>query len=125
MTPTINLIQQRIFHYDDIDEVKLTGFQDSMRELKKFVEEFASAENAKNAKVKMTWNDSSDDDDDDFVKIGENEKTLRKFRKENDFDDLSVAVKEDDDYESIEYETNEKKIQKKDKTAENPITIDE
>ena len=96
-----------------------------MKELKKFVEEFASAENAKNAKMKMTWNDSFDDDDDDFVKINENEKTLRKFKKKDDFDDLNAAVKESDDYESIEYETDEKKIQKKNKTVENFIIIDE
>ena len=51
---TINLIQQRILHYDNIDEVKLTSFQNSMKELKKFVEEFTIAKNAKNAKMKMT-----------------------------------------------------------------------
>ena len=53
MTFTIHLIQQRILHYDDIDEVKLTNFQNSMKKLKKFVEEFATTENAKNAKMKM------------------------------------------------------------------------
>ena len=81
-----------------------------MKKLKKFVEEFATTENAKNAKMKMTWNDFFDDDDDDFVKISENEKILRKFKKKNDFDDLNAAIKENDDYENIEYETNEKKI---------------
>ena len=90
--------------------MKLTNFQDSMKKLKKFVEEFASAKNAKNAKMKMIWNDFFDDDDDDFVKINENEKTFCKFRKKNDFDDLNAAIKEGDDYENIEYETNEKKI---------------
>ena len=53
MTLTIHLIQQRILYYDDIDEIKLTSFQDSMKELKKFAEEFATTENAKNAKMKM------------------------------------------------------------------------
>ena len=53
MTFIIHLIQQRILHYDDIDEVKLTNFQDSMKKLKKFAEEFATAKNAKNAKMKM------------------------------------------------------------------------
>ena len=81
MTFTIYLIQQHILHYDGIDEMKLTNSQNSMKELKKFVEEFATAKNAKNAKMKMTWNDFSDDDDDDFMKINENEKTLRKFKK--------------------------------------------
>ena len=73
----------------------------------------------------MTWNDSSDDDDDDFVKISENEKIFRKFKKENDFDDLNAAIKENDDYENIEYETNEKNVQKKGKIVENFIIIDE
>ena len=75
--------------------------------------------------MKIIWNNSSDDDDDDFVKINENEKILRKFKKKDDFDDLNVAIKESDDYKNIEYETNEKKIQKKDKIAENLIIIDE
>ena len=96
-----------------------------MKKLKKFAEEFATAENAKNAKMKMTWNDSFDDDDDDFVKINEDEKILRKFKKKDDFDDLNAAIEESDDYESIEYETNEKNVQKKGKTVENFIIIDE
>ena len=75
--------------------------------------------------MKMIWNDFSDDDDDDFVKINENEKILRKFKKKNDFDDLSAAIKKSDDYENIEYETNEKNVQKKDKIVENLIIIDE
>ena len=59
------------------------------------------------------------------MKIDENEKTFHKFRKKNDFDDLSVAIKKNDDYENIEYETNEKNVQKKGKIVENPIIIDE
>ena len=59
------------------------------------------------------------------MKIDENEKIFRKFKKKNDFNDLNAAIKESDDYESIEYKTNEKKIQKKDKTVENFIIIDE
>ena len=96
-----------------------------MKKLKKFIQEFATAENAKNAKIKMTWNNFSDDDDDDFVKISENEKIFRKFKKKNDFDNLNVAIKKSDDYENIEYEMNKKKIQKKDKIVENLIIIDE
>ena len=59
------------------------------------------------------------------MKISENEKILRKFKKKDDFDDLSVAIKKDDDYKNIEYETNEKNVQKKGKTVENLIIIDE
>ena len=59
------------------------------------------------------------------MKINKNEKILCKFKKENDFDDLNAAIKKNDDYKNIEYETNEKKIQKKGKTVENLIIIDE
>ena len=81
-----------------------------MKELKKFAEEFATTKNAKNAKMKMTWNDSFNDDDDDFVKINEDEKIFYKFKKKDDFDDLSAAIKESDDYKNIEYKTNEKNV---------------
>ena len=105
--------------------MKLTSFQNSMKKLKKFVEKFAIAENAKNTKMKMIWNDSFDDDNDDFMKINENEKTFRKFKKKNDFDDLNVIIKKSDDYENIEYKIKKEKIQKKSKTVENFIIIDE
>ena len=59
------------------------------------------------------------------MKINENEKIFRKFKKKNDFDDLNIAIKENDDYENIEYKTNEKNVQKKDKIVENFIIIDE
>ena len=59
------------------------------------------------------------------MKINENEKIFRKFKKKNDFDDLNAAIKKNDDYKNIKYETNEKKIQKKNKTVENLIIIDE
>ena len=59
------------------------------------------------------------------MKINEDEKTFCKFKKKNDFDDLNAAIKENDDYESIEYETNEKNVQKKNKIVENFIIIDE
>ena len=81
-----------------------------MKKLKKFVEKFAIAKNAKNAKIKIIWDNSSDNNDDDFVKINENEKIFRKFKKKNDFDDLNAAIKESDNYESIKYKMNEKKI---------------
>ena len=39
------------------------------------------------------------------------------LKKKNDFDDLNAAIKKNDDYENIEYKTNEKKIQKKTKLS--------
>ena len=46
ITLIMNLIQQRILHFDEIDEIKLARFQNSIKKLKKFVEKFASANNA-------------------------------------------------------------------------------
>ena len=59
------------------------------------------------------------------MKISENEKTFCKFKKKNDFNDLNAAIKENDNYKNIEYETNEKNVQKKNKTVENFIIINE
>ena len=84
-----------------------------MKKLKKFVEEFAIAKNAKNAKIKIIWDDFFNDDNDDFIKINENEKIFRKLKKKNDFNDLNVAIKKDDDYENIKYEMNEKSIKER------------
>ena len=47
------------------------------------------------------------------MKINENEKILRKFKKKNNFDNLNIAIKENNDYKNIKYKTNENKIQKK------------
>ena len=59
------------------------------------------------------------------MKINENEKIFRKFKKKDDFDDLNAAIKKDDDYKNIEYEMNEKNVQKKNKIVENFIIINE
>ena len=48
-------------------------------------------------------------DEDDFVKIIENEKTIRKFEKKNNFDSLTNAIKIKDNYDSTKYEIDEKK----------------
>ena len=65
----------------------LAGFKDPIDELKRFAKEFVTKHNAKETEI-------------DFVKIAENEKTIRKSKKEDDFDDLGDAVEEGDDYDS-------------------------
>ena len=49
----ISLIKQHILYFDEINKIKLARFQDLIKELKKFVEKFANANNAKNIKMKM------------------------------------------------------------------------
>ena len=45
-----------------------------------------------------------------MIKINEDEKTLRKFKKAKNFDELNAVVKEENDYENTKYENDEKKV---------------
>ena len=58
-----------------------------------------------------------------MVEVGEDEKTLRRFKKAEDFDELNAAVKEGDDYENTKYESDEKKVQNEGGGMENPIIL--
>ena len=72
-----------------------------MKKLKKFVEKLASANNAKDIKVKIIWNFF--DNKKDFVKIAKNEKNLYKFKKKENFNDLNIVVKENNNYDNMKY----------------------
>ena len=54
MIPTITLIQQRILYFNEFDEMKLADFKDPIKKLKRFVNQFAIENNAKNAEMEMT-----------------------------------------------------------------------
>ena len=45
-----------------------------------------------------------------MIKVNENEKILRKFKKAENFDELNAIVKKENDYENTKYESNEKKF---------------
>ena len=72
----------------------------------------------------MTWS-SFFNDEDDVIKVDEDEKTLRRFKKTKNFDELNVIVKEENDYESTKYESDEKKVQDESKEMENFIVLND
>ena len=59
------------------------------------------------------------------MKVDEDEKVIHRFKKEEDFDDLGAAVKEGDDYESTEYETDEEEAQNEGGGIGNPIILND
>ena len=60
-----------------------------------------------------------------MIKVNENEKILRKFKKAKNFDELNVVVKEENNYKSTKYESNEKKVQDKRKEMKNLIVLND
>ena len=74
--------------------------------------------------MKIIWLSSSDDED-DVVKVSEDEKILRKFKKAKNFDELNAVVKEENNYENTKYESDEKKAQDKGKEVENLIVLND
>ena len=72
----------------------------------------------------MTWSLSSDDED-DVVKVDEDEKTLHKFKKAKNFNELNAVVKEENDYKNTKYESDEKKVQDESKEMKNFIVLND
>ena len=72
--------------------------------------------------MKMTWSLFSDDED-DVVKVSEDEKTLHKFKKAENLNELNVVVKKENDYENMKYENDEKKVQDESKGIKNLIVL--
>ena len=93
--------------------------KDFIAKLKKFAKQFVSKNNVKEIKIKTTWS-SFFDDEDDVIKVNENEKILRKFKKAKDFDELNVIMKEKNDYENTKYESDEKKVQNESREKNTP-----
>ena len=55
----------------------------------------------------------------------ENKKVLRKFKKAKNFDKLNAAVKEESNYKNTKYESNEKKVQDKDRRMKNFMILND
>ena len=74
--------------------------------------------------MKIIWLSSSDDED-DVVKVDEDEKTLHKFKKAKNFNELNAVVKEENDYKNTKYESDEKKVQDESKEMKNFIVLND
>ena len=60
-----------------------------------------------------------------MIEVDEDEKTLRKFKKAEDFDELNAAVKEENDYKNTKYENDEKRAQDESREIENLIILND
>ena len=45
-----------------------------------------------------------------MIKVNEDEKILRRFKKAENFNELNVVMKKKNDYKNMKYESNEKKV---------------
>jgi len=105
MISTIELIQQRILHHEELNELKMMNDSNVIQEFNKFMNAFSNKKNAIDRKIVNSLN-SSDDESDDIIEIDDDDKKM-KFSKR------------DDDADMIENENEyEKKYEKKKKNDE-------
>ena len=79
---TIELIQQRILHHEELNELKMMNDSDVIQEFNKFMSAFSNEKNAINQKIVNSLN-SSNDEFDDIIEIDDDDKKM-KFSKRND-----------------------------------------
>jgi hypothetical protein len=107
MISTIELIQQRILHHEELNELKIMNDSDVIQEFDKFMSAFSNEKNAVDRKIVNSLG-SSDDESDDIIEIDENDKKM-KFSKRND--DANM-IESENEYEK-KYEKKKKKKKKK------------
>ncbi len=91
---TIELIQQRILHHEELNELKTTNDSDVIQEFNKFMNAFSNEKNAINQKIVNSL-DSSNDESDNIIEIDNNDKKM-KFSKRNDDADM---IENENEYE--------------------------
>jgi len=100
---TIELIQQRILHHEELNELKTTNDSDVIQEFDKFMSAFSNEKNAIDRKIVNSL-DSSNDESDDIIEIDDDGKKV-KFSKRNDDADM---IENENEYEK-KYEKKYKK----------------
>ncbi len=114
MISTIELIQQRILHHEELNELKAMNDSDVIQEFNKFISAFSNEKNAIDRKIVNSL-DSSNDEFDDIIEIDDDDKKM-KFSKRNDNADM---IENENEYEN-EYK---KKYEKKKKKNDEIIVI--
>ncbi len=94
MISTIELIQQRILHHEELNELKTMNNSDVIQEFNKFMSAFLNEKNAINWKI-VNLLDSSNDESDDIIEIDDDDKKV-KFSKRNDDADM---IENENEYE--------------------------
>jgi len=110
MISTIELIQQRILHHEELNELKMMNDSDVIQEFNKFMSAFSNEKNAIDRKIVNSL-DSSDDESDDIIEIDDDDKKM-KFSKRND--DANM-IENENEYEKKYKKKYEKKFEKKKK----------
>jgi len=110
MISTIELIQQRILHHDELNELKTTNDSDVIQEFNKFMSAFLNKKNAINQKIVNSL-DLSNDESDDIIEIDDDDKKM-KFSKRND--DANM-IENENEYKNEYKKKYEKKKKKKKK----------
>jgi len=105
MISIIELIQQRILHHEELNELKMMNDSNVIQEFNKFMSAFLNEKNAIDRKIVNSL-DSSDDESNDIIKIDDDDKKM-KFSKKNDDADM---IENENEYE--------KKYEKKKKNDE-------
>jgi len=118
---TIELIQQRILHHEELNELKMMNDSDVIQEFSKFMSAFFNEKNAIDQKIVNSL-DSSDDESDDIIEIDDDDKKM-KFSKRNDDADMIENENEYKKKYKKKYEKKYKKKKKKKKKDDEIIVI--
>jgi len=112
MISTIELIQQRILHHEELNELKAMNDSDVIQEFDKFMSAFSNEKNAVDRKIVNSL-DSSDDESDNIIEIDDDGKKV-KFSKRNDDADMIENEKKYKKKYKKKYEKKKKKKKKND-----------
>ncbi len=114
----IELIQQRILHHEELNELKMMNNSNVIQEFNKFMSAFSNEKNAIDRKIVNSLN-LSNDESDDIIEIDDDDKKM-KFSKRND--DVNM-IENENKYEKKYKKKYEKKYKKKKKKKKNDEII--
>ncbi len=118
MISTIELIQQRILHHEELNELKMMNDSNVIQEFNKFMSAFLNEKNAIDWKIVNSL-DSSNDEFDDIIEIDNDDKKI-KFSKRNDDADM---IENENEYKNEYKKKYEKKKKKKKKKKNDEIIV--
>ncbi len=119
MISIIELIQQRILHHEELNELKMMNDSNVIQEFNKFMNTFLNEKNAIDRKIVNSL-DSSNDESDDIIEIDDDDKKM-KFSKRND--DADMIENENEYKNKYKYKKKYEKKKKKKKKKKNDEII--
>jgi len=119
MISIIELIQQRILHHEELNELKMMNDSNVIQEFNKFMNTFLNEKNAIDRKIVNSL-DSSNDESDNIIEIDDDDKKM-KFSKRND--DADMIENENEYKNKYKYKKKYEKKKKKKKKKKNDEII--